>query len=564
MRNAKFGLSLAVVLICGSWLTAQESQPSESPEIQAAIDAGEFKKAQHLIEQIPQRDPWLGQLAAAQMRSGDSSAAKSSLRGITDIGQLARASQNVAASNDPQGGATGADFDSLINLITTTVEPDSWDDVGGPGSILPFPSGVEVDAKGVLRKRRSKRTKSASKSLDETLNIARAKAKTGNATDVHRQSKLRMVSLPRLEREMLLRVAVGEEPTEAMRHLAGIYDLRYVFIFPEENDIVIAGPADSWSANELGQPVTEAGKPVLLLEDLIALLRNAREQKGKFGCSIDPKQKALARTQDFLRRPTGTLSPSGTRRWVKQIRDHLGLQNVRVFGVDPSSHVARVIVEADYHMKLVGMGLEPSPGEMTSYLDSITADNIPKSMDVLRWWFTIQADPIEQNDAGNAFRFSKSTVLLQSENERLAANGKRRHTGSASDLNQSFAHRFTQNYEQLCREYPIYSELQNVFRLSLLAGLLQTSDVKSQVTWDADWFLTGVKLSKGQRPKEVPSIVNHRVINRKHVIVGVSGGVTVNVAQHVREPRLVRDASKLKYVKDRAVQELEPGTWWWD
>jgi hypothetical protein len=28
-----------------------------------------------------------------------------------------------------------ADFDSLIEVITTTVRPQSWDEVGGPGSI---------------------------------------------------------------------------------------------------------------------------------------------------------------------------------------------------------------------------------------------------------------------------------------------------------------------------------------------------------------------------------------------------------------------------------------------
>jgi general secretion pathway protein D len=36
------------------------------------------------------------------------------------------------------GGAAEADFDALIDLIVTTIEPDSWDEVGGPGSIQGF------------------------------------------------------------------------------------------------------------------------------------------------------------------------------------------------------------------------------------------------------------------------------------------------------------------------------------------------------------------------------------------------------------------------------------------
>jgi hypothetical protein len=43
----------------------------------------------------------------------------------------------------PKAGTTEeqravADFDKLIDLITATLRPDSWDDVGGPGSIDAF------------------------------------------------------------------------------------------------------------------------------------------------------------------------------------------------------------------------------------------------------------------------------------------------------------------------------------------------------------------------------------------------------------------------------------------
>jgi general secretion pathway protein D len=42
------------------------------------------------------------------------------------------------------GGAAMADFDSLINLITSTVEPDQWDDVGGPGTIEQFDTNLSL------------------------------------------------------------------------------------------------------------------------------------------------------------------------------------------------------------------------------------------------------------------------------------------------------------------------------------------------------------------------------------------------------------------------------------
>jgi hypothetical protein len=37
-----------------------------------------------------------------------------------------------------QGGGLELDYDPLIETITTTIEPDSWSDVGGPGSVKEF------------------------------------------------------------------------------------------------------------------------------------------------------------------------------------------------------------------------------------------------------------------------------------------------------------------------------------------------------------------------------------------------------------------------------------------
>ena len=128
-----------------------------------------------------------------------------------DVVQRTRRKQNAT------GGAGGnqADFDTLIELITTTVKPDSWDEVGGPGSVSEFPNGVYVDASGelsrVLKPRESKE-----------LAIARLEALTADKNvDSKRASGLRKISLPRLEKHVQLRLAQGLRPTEEMLHLAG-------------------------------------------------------------------------------------------------------------------------------------------------------------------------------------------------------------------------------------------------------------------------------------------------------------------------------------------------------
>ena len=56
----------------------------------------------------------------------------------------ARPTQTMGAGPGGLGGGVIADFDTLIELITTTIEPDSWDEVGGPGTIAEFPTNLSL------------------------------------------------------------------------------------------------------------------------------------------------------------------------------------------------------------------------------------------------------------------------------------------------------------------------------------------------------------------------------------------------------------------------------------
>ncbi|WP_254506709.1 general secretion pathway protein GspD [Anatilimnocola floriformis] len=55
-------------------------------------------------------------------------------------------SRNPATPGGPggMGGGVQADFDPLIDLITSTIEPDSWQDVGGPGSVSGFDTNLSL------------------------------------------------------------------------------------------------------------------------------------------------------------------------------------------------------------------------------------------------------------------------------------------------------------------------------------------------------------------------------------------------------------------------------------
>ncbi len=60
---------------------------------------------------------------------------------VYPVDDLVRRSDAPIRRSDAASGGTLADYDTLIEIITSTVKPTTWDDVGGPGSIAAAPLG---------------------------------------------------------------------------------------------------------------------------------------------------------------------------------------------------------------------------------------------------------------------------------------------------------------------------------------------------------------------------------------------------------------------------------------
>jgi hypothetical protein len=470
------------------------------------------------------------------------------------------------ANGTGRGGGVQADFDSLIELIRSTIAPNTWDDVGGEGSIMGFPGGVFVDASGVLRQidqdvqnELTKVWKSASLSAGRSSSVQ----------EIGRSSELRKVSLTRLERALNARLLKGEPPSLTMRLLAGLHRVDYVFIDRENNEVIIAGPAGPWTVDQRGRIVDqESGRPLLRLDDLIVLLRNAFSGPGQFVCAITPTPEHLARTRGYIDRTSDEpLNPGGRDAWLVGLQRALGHQQIEVTGIDSSSRVARVIVEADHHMKLIGIGLEPG-NDVTSYLDRIEMgpNDSPPELGVLRWWFSLRNRVIRQGAGGSAFRLARQMVQVLSENELLTRRGQRVHTGESDGLNRAFARSFTERYQDLAAQYPVYAELDNIFRLASLAALLRHEDVRQEFEWDMVTFLSDEKYAvpHARTPREVPSVINHRVIHGKHIVAAVSGGVSFQ-GQELLTRGLDSAPAKVRYDRWLRRSPDEPeANWWWD
>lgn len=535
----------------------------------AQFDAGARQAAIETASRIEgdqARSSVLSDFARRRLEMGSTSAGYAS--------QMNTESTSLAENNSSRsamGGGVVADFDPLMELIQTTVAPESWEENGGTGTIAEFASGVKVDASGSLARIKSGKSNPRLEELRKS-----AMESTANS-DVRKSSRIRKVSLTRLEKELQLRAASGLPIADEMNLFAGMYEIKYLLVYPESGDIVIAGPAGDWVVDAEGRKVNvETGKPLLRLEDFVVCLRNAFSADGKFGCSIDPRRENLAATQEFL-----AASKLKGDAWRKGVRETLGKQDIVVSGIDPGSNTARTIVEADYRMKLVGMGLEESIAEVKSYLDLVTLDKNgnPPPMDVARWWFTLNYDSIVATESEDAFELIGTGVKVLSEQEMIDATGKRIHTGKTAGPTLEFADGFTTHFSRMAEKYPVYAELKNVFDFALVAAIIRDRGCDSKVGWSRTYF--GEATDENQfvylsptapSPREVDSVMNHRIIEAtkggrkfRHTILGVSGGVTVNTSLMLAKMKAPNGQSQIvdshKLAKP---SELPHHAWWWD
>jgi hypothetical protein len=497
-------------------------------------------------------------LLAAALLAAPPAAAQS-----PDSAATAVAGSDASGSGPGAGGSAQADFDTLIDLITSTVERDSWQENGtGQGDIMPFAvNGVYLDAQGSLQ---IERLLAPPPSLPASAATPRA---AGQA--VRRTSALRVVALRRLEQEIVRRQEIEAPLDETMLVLAGLQRVAFVAIDPPTGDLLLAGPAGDWRAAPGGTFVAvETGLPLVRLDDLLALWRRERRTRGAaFGCSIVPRPAGLAQVQEFLAASAAQpLEPAHRRRWLDALRARLGPQDVEFYQVDARSRVAAILLAADYHMKLIGMGLVPGVPGVRSYLAAIrVADGgAPPPLSVLRWWFAMPTTPVAADAASGTYALPDRCLQVLSENELLAARGQRVPTGVSEEPNRAFAASFTEHLPELCAAYAVYGELTRLFELAAVTALIEREGLAERVGWDASTLLSDarLRLPRVAVPQTVESVINHRVIGRRHLVAGVSGGAWVE-GQRRLELRAARPAVS-RAAAPPALRPAATDSWWWD
>jgi hypothetical protein len=425
--------------------------------------------------------------------------------------------------------------------------------------------GIAIDADGVLS------TKSFPDPTGQLFAKRVAEARVVMPGDMQRSSDLRKVSLIRLERAIAARLAAGKAPDDAMWHLAGLQRAQYAFFYPDERDIVIAGPAEGWVDDLSGRAVgMTTGRPTLLLEDLLVALRAyppGRRVKPFIGCTIDPRPEGLAQLVRFQKTiPTAIPEEQrelATVQIAEGMRESLGMSNIRVFSISEKTHFAQVLIEADYRMKLIGIGLEEPPVPLVTFISAL---NSARMAAMQRWWFTPYYDCVKVSEDRLALELVGQGVQLQNEDITLGPDGKM--LAAARKPNKAstqYTTAFTKKYAEISARAPVYAQLRNMIDLSILAAFVCEQEWYTRAAWRQGVLADESQLATQTlaTPKQVPCAVN--TVWKAEQLFVPAGGVSIHPHLALEASRLQADKDgKLKARRETIAEKLPADRWWWD
>jgi hypothetical protein len=424
--------------------------------------------------------------------------------------------------------------------------------------------GVAIDADGTIS---AKAVEDPTGRLHEKRVAA---ARAALPADVAKWSELRKVSLVRLERAVQKELDARREPDEAMRHLAGLQRLKYVFFFPEESDIVIAGPAEGWAPDAMGRPAgLTTRRAVLELQDLIVALRAyppGTRHHPFIGCTIDPPPEGLARLREF-QKTVPKVIPAAQRaaaavHIAQGMEQSLGMAHVRVFTISPRTHFAQVLIEADYRMKLIGIGREPPPVRMTTFASALAA---PRESVLARWWFTPNYDCVRVTPDRLAMELVGQGVQLRAEDKLIGQDGSLAAEGAPpGKASEAFTASFTENYPEIAARSPVYAQMRNCIDLLVAAAFLRQQDYYGRAAWIAATFLdeAALPVESFRTPRQAQCVANSQWKGNR-LITPAGGGVSIRADLALEAERLLTDENGA-VAAHRAAIAIPPDRWWWD
>ncbi len=335
--------------------------------------------------------------------------------------------------------------------------------------------------------------------------------------------RLKFVSLVKSSNELRNAIESNQPIPDQLKYLQGLTQIRYILLYPDDKDLLIAGLAEDIDASNPMQPRGKlTGRPILQLDDLITALRRADgpDARKPFGCSIDPPPNAVERAQAVLQR----VGSSDRALLAREMAREMGPQQVRLFGAPPDSRLAFICVAADYQLK-----------RYTTVVDPFPLPGIGHPIDNSRpagngFWFEVSYDKLLVSPDNTAYEIRGPRLKLQ-------AGAIPFDTKGATDRAKAWTANVSKNIPALAAAVPIYADLQNVADLALLASLIQKDNLAHRASWDIAWLLDPAHYTTRSIPipRTCDTIVNYAAGSL------TAGGVSLDPSSPLTDDNRERD-----------------------
>lgn len=459
----------------------------------------------------------------------------------------------------------------VAGLLLTALVPraSAQNGGGGNGNGGQFPGGILIAPGGLVNRANTGALPPAA------MRQLRNQAKKSLNDDLNRSAKQRCVSLAGLDHVIVDRLSANQSLTAEMRFLAGL--TRIDFVIVEQHDVILVGPASGFASSPDGRMVSvESGRPVLTLDDLLVALRSASAEL-HVGCSMDPDIGRLQEAMDWLKANSAPSTPADARARMQRCVELQGEWNVSTFGVPETSRMCLAMVEADYLMKRIAIGVE-NPG--VRGLKSSLALARPNDNMMRRWWFTPRYT-LERTEDSRVFGLFGPRLQLYGREELINAHGDIVAANLTQPSSEKFAQLFSDRIDQLAEKVPAFADLQNIFDVLTAMAILMDAETNGRLTWelralrDDQLLPTAVyNVPRTTRPE----------INTKDsgsLIIGAfSGGVTIRPRNILATTVVRNDAdvtsghqtaserraeARVAWPADDTLLKNTPNDgWWWD
>ena len=483
------------------------------------------------------------------------------------------------ADHDPAGGAAFADFDSLMQLIQTTVAPDSWEALGGNSTMSPYPQGIWVDPEGVVREvqvedsvrggNEPSTVQTQLASLRASLSAAENHSRDAAATERFNwrsASTSRCVSLRRLSEAAMWRLDRGQTVAPEMLYTAGLSSIDRVVLLAD--DVWLVGPVGGIVSAAGGMIDRRTGGSPIELSSWVQASGCVAEDR-PIGCTIDPTPDGLAAAAAVGRQLAEGRIAFGEMQTA--VAGALGRQRVGVMGIRPDSVTAYLMIAVDRHMKQLALGQHALPDGVPNYFDAIQthiAGGVPSEL-LLRLWLTAKPIHVRSDRQRTLFELSGRPIRLSGENQIAEPDGSRGEV-RRDVASEFFVESFNDNWSSIRQMYPAYGRVESLYTA---AAVCELADRFGRSTHQE--LIRQIAVLRPHEnvvlstPRSVDSIAASATIRhgrQRHRVVVASGGVWLKTGELVPDQVEVYP-SLADQIPGRTMPRatpIRPEVWWWD